>query len=462
MNTHQAPTTPTDSERIAAFALQLDFDAIPSEVQILAKEHLLDVLGIALASSRFEFGRIAIEGARALGNGDEATVLGTGERLPATSAALANGILAHSLDFDDTHIGAIYHASAPAMAAALAAGEAAKASGREVLTAFIIALEIGCRLGTGAAGKLHVRGFHPTALCGTFAAAAAAGRLNKLGHPALVSALGLCGSMAAGILEVGQSWLKRLHPGWAAHGGLSAVALGRVGFLGPNTVFEGSHGFYASHVQSVPQGDHSPAQGLGESWQTLGIALKPYPCCHFIHGFVDAALELRDQFDLDEIERIECPLTAMLHPMVGAPRERCIEPPTIYAALFSVHYAVALALTKGRVDLVTFYDEPISDPRVLEVAAKVYCVDDPDSDFPKHFPGEVIVTLKDGRVFRCRKPTSLGTPEAPLSRAEIEAKFFANATRAISREAAEEIVDVVLNLEKAESLGKLMALCNAN
>lgn len=462
MNTHQAPTTPTDSEQIAAFALQLDLDAIPTDVQILAKEHLLDVIGIALASSRFEFGRVAIEGARALGKGDEATVLGTGLRLPATSAALANGILAHSLDFDDTHIGAIYHASAPAMAAALAAGEAVEASGREVLTAFIIALEIGCRLGTGAAGKLHVRGFHPTALCGTFAAATAAGRLNKIEYPALVSALGLCGSMAAGILEIGQSWLKRLHPGWAAHGGLSAVALGRVGFLGPNTVFEGSHGFYASHVQSVPRGDQSPAHGLGESWQTLGIALKPYPCCHFIHGFVDAALELRDQFDLDEIERIECPLTAMLHPMVGAPRERCIEPPTIYAALFSVHYAVALALTKGRVDLVAFYDEPISDPKVLEVAAKVHCVEDPNSDFPKRFPGEVIVTLKDGRVFGCRKPTSLGTPGAPLSRAEIEAKFFANATRAISREAAEQIVDVVLNLEKAESLGKLMALCNAD
>jgi len=461
MTLHAAPTTPTDSERLAAFALHLEPDAIPEPVQSLAKEHLLDVLGIALASSSFEFGRVAIDGVRTLGNGAEASVIGSGERLPAASAALANGILAHCLDFDDTHIGAIYHASAPAMAAVLAAGQARGASGREVLTAFIVALEIGCRLGSSAAGQLHGRGFHPTALCGTFAAAAAAGRLNGLGHAALVSALGLCGSMAAGILEIGESWLKRLHPGWAAHSGLSAVALARAGFLGPNTVFEGPRGFYATHVQAVPAGERSPAHALGEHWQSLGIALKPYPCCHFLHGFVDAALELRGQFALADIDRIECPLTAMLHPLVGAPRERCVRPPTVYAALFSVHYAVAVALLKGRVDLAAFYDDPLDDPQVLALADKVHVVEDPASDFPVHFPGEVRITLKDGRQFNCRRPTSLGTPEVPLSRAQVEAKFFANATRAIGRDAAQRLAELVLNLERAPSLEPLLELCRA-
>ncbi|MDN6860235.1 MmgE/PrpD family protein [Pseudomonas sp. CAN2814] len=461
MSLHTAPTSPTDSERIADFALHLDLDAVPAAVQTLAKEHLLDVLGIALASSSFDFGRAAIRGVRALGNGDQASLLGSSERLPATSAALANGILAHCLDFDDTHIGAIYHASAPAMAAALAAGQASGASGREVLTAFIIALEIGCRLGSAAAGQLHGRGFHPTALCGTFAAAAAAGYLNRLDHAQMVSALGLCGSMAAGILEVGESWLKRLHPGWAAHGGLSAVALAQAGFLGPNTVLEGARGFYATHVQTVPSGERSPAHALGEQWQSLGIALKPYPCCHFLHGFVDAALSLRGQFELDDIERIECPLTAMLHPLVGAPRERCVRPPTVYAALFSVHYVVALALLKGRVDLGNFYDEPLNDPQVLALADKVHVLDDPASDFPRHFPGEVRVHLKDGRVIQCRQPTSLGTPERPLTRAQIEEKFFANASRAISREAAKQLAEQVLNLDRVSSLEPLLALCRA-
>lgn len=449
----------TDSERLAAFALGLTLEATPPQVITLAKEHLLDVIGISLASSQFDFGRSVLEGARALGNGNDASAIGSGARLPAASAALVNGVLAHGLDFDDTHIGAIYHASAQAMAAVLASGQANASSGREVLIAFIAALEVGCRLGTVGAGKLHDRSFHPTALCGTFAAAVAAGRLSSLDHPALVSALGLCGSMAAGILENGQSWLKRLHPGWAAHSGLASVALGGAGFLGPNTVFDGPRGFFAAHIESVPQGESSPAFGLGESWQTLGIALKPYPCCHFIHAFVDAALELRGQFDVADIERIECPLTAMLHKMVAEPRERCIRPPMTYAALFSVPYVVALALTKGRVDLAAFYDEPLDDPEVLAVAEKTFCVDDPASDFPKHFPGEVIVTLKDGRVFRCRKASSLGTPDVPLARAAIEAKFLANATRAISQQAAEQILEKVLNLEEAVSLDEIMALC---
>lgn len=456
----RAPT-PTESEQLARFALQLQLDAVPPAVLELAKEHFLDVLGIALASSKFEFGRAVLRGASELGEGRQATAIGSGARLPAASAALVNGVLAHGLDFDDTHIGAIYHASAQAMAASLAAGQANGSSGREVLLAFTAALEIGCRLATVGAPEFHHRGFHPTALCGTFAAAAAAGRLYKADQKALVSALGLCGSQAAGILEIGDSWLKRLHPGWAAHSGLAAVALGRAGFLGPDTVFEGSKGFYATHVQKIPQGDAVPSFGLGQTWQTLGIALKPYPCCHFIHAFVDAALELRGQFALDDIERIDCPLTNMIHKMVAEPRDIRIRPTNPYQALFSVQYVVALALVRGRVDLAAFYDEPLDAPEVLSVADKTYCVDDPQSDFPVHFPGEVIVHLKDGRIVRSRKATSLGTPDVPLKREAIEAKFLSNATRAIGIDAAQRLIGKVLNLEGEQSLDEIMALCTS-
>lgn len=451
---------PTESEKLARFALEVTVDTVPADVLTLAKEHFLDALGIALASSRFDIGRAVLQGARELGEGRQATAIGSGVRLPAASAALVNGVLAHALDFDDTHIGAIYHASAQAMAASLAAGQANRSSGQEVLLAFTVALEIGCRLATVGAPDFHQRGFHPTALCGTFAAAAAAGRLYKSDQKALVWSLGLCGSQAAGILISGTSWLKRLHPGWAAHSGLAAVALGRAGFIGPDSVFEASKGgFYATHIQRAPEGDTLPSIGLGQTWQTLGIALKPYPCCHFIHAFVDAALELRGQFALGDIERIECPLTAVLHQMVAEPRDACVRPPIPYRALFSVQYAVALALVRGRVDLAAFHDEPLNAADVVSVAEKTWCVDDPDSDFPLHFPGEVIVHLKDGRVFRSRKAASLGTPDVPLERQAIIAKFMANATRAISREAAEQLVDRVLNIEAAESLDEIMALC---
>lgn len=449
----------TESEKIATFARELAIDTVPAAVLELAKEHFLDALGIAIAASDFDFGKAVLQGARELGEGDRATAIGSGARLPPASAALVNGVLAHGLDFDDTHIGAIYHASAQAMAATLAAGQANQSTGQEVLLAFIAALEIGCRLATVGAPAFHHRGFHPTPLCGTFAAAAAAGRLYQIDQQALVSALGLCGSQAAGILEIGNSWLKRLHPGWAAHSGLAAVALARAGFLGPDTVFEGSKGFYATHLQHVPEGDALPTSQLGVTWQTLGIGLKPYPCCHFLHSFVDAALELRDQFALDDIERIECPLTPDLHKLVAEPREIRIRPNNPYQALFSVQYVVALALTRGRVDLAAFYDEPLNAPDVLCVADKTFCTDDLHSDFPAHFPGEVIVHLKNGEIVRRRKATSLGTAEIPLSRKAIEAKFISNATRVITLNAANELLDTILNMEKATSLDKIMTLC---
>lgn len=453
-----AGAPPTETGRIARFALELSLSDVPPEVLTLAREHLLDALGIAIASSRFDFGDVALRAARELGEGRQATAIGSGERLPATSAALVNGILAHGLDFDDTHVGAIYHAAAPALATVLPAGEATRASGAEVLAAFVASLEIGCRLAAGGAGTFHDRGFHPTAVCGTFAAAAAAGRLYRVDPRTLGWAIGLCGSTAAGLLERGESWLKRLHPGWAAHSGLSALALARAGFLGPDLMFEGRRGFFASHVQSIPQGDAAPSHALGSTWHTLGIALKPYPCCHFIHAFVDAALELRGKFDNADVERIECPLTPRLHKMVAEPREVCVRPKTPYQALFSVQYVTAAALARGRVDLATFYDEPLDAPDVLALASRAHCVEDPLSDYPAHFPGEVVVTLKDGRVFRSRRHTSLGTPEIPLSSAQVVEKFMANATRAISHAAASELARRVLALEKEPSLDAIMAL----
>lgn len=451
----------TVAERLAAFALDLRWEAVPDDVRALAKGHWLDALGIALASSRADFGAAVHGAAAALGAGAEATAIGFGTRLPAPSAALVNGTLAHGLDFDDTHIEAVYHASAPALAAALAAGEAAGADGREALTAFVVGLELGCRLAAAAPGAFHDRGFHPTALCGTFAAAAVAARLAGDRQPALVSALGLCGSQAAGILELRESWLKRLHPGWAAHAGLVAAALGRHGFRGPATVFEGPHGFFASHLGRVPEGARSPALELGTRWDSRGIALKPYPCCHFVHAFIDAALALRPEVRLDDIERIECPLTDRLQALVAEPRERRIAPPTVYDALFSVPYAVALALVRGRVDLAAFYDEPIDDPAVLAVAARVVCPDDPASDYPRHYPGEVRITLRDGRRIARREATSRGTPERRLTPAEIEAKFLQNATRALPEPEAKRIVDMVWELERLPAIGALVRECVA-
>jgi 2-methylcitrate dehydratase PrpD len=451
----------TQAEAFAEFALGLDLSTVPPEVVALAKEHLLDVLGIALASSTWDFGRAALQGVRALGEGTQATAIGSGGKLPPASAALVNGVLAHGLDFDDTHIGAIYHASAHAMAACLAAGEAAGATGRELLTAFIAAIEVGCRIAMVGAGAFHERGFHPTPLCGAFACAVGAGRLAGASREALVWALGLCGSQAAGILEQNGSWIKRFGPGWAAHSAVAAVAFGKAGFIGPTTVFEGSRGFYASHLQVVPQGDERPSLELGATWYAAGIALKPYPCCHYIHAFADAALELRSQFALEDVVRIECLLKQSLHRGVAEPRGLRIRPRTAYEALFSVPFVVALALARGRVDLAAFHDEPLDAPDLMALTDRTFVLDDPHSDYPLHFPGEVIVHLRDGTTLRCRKAASYGSPDLPMARDAVVAKFLGNAGRAIDHAAAERLAECVFRLEDAASLDELVALCTA-
>ncbi len=452
--------TRTEAEAIADFALGLDLARVPPAVVELAKEHFLDALGVALASSTWDFARAALQGARELGEGTQATAIGSGVKLPPASAALVNGVLSHGLDFDDTHIGAVYHASTHALAACLAVAEAAKATGRELLTGFIVAIEVGCRIAAAGAGEFHERGFHPTAVCGSFAAIAGAGRLSGVSRQAMVWALGLCGSQAAGILEQNGSWIKRFGPGWAAHSALSALALGRAGFVGPVSVLEGPRGFYATHLGRTPGSDTLPSFELGSTWLALGIALKPYPCCHYIHAFADAALELRDQFSLDDVDHIDCLLKLSLHKGVAEPRERRIRPRTAYEALFSVPFVVATALLKGRVDLAAFHDEPLDEPALMALTSKVFVLDDPSSDYPLHFPGEVIVHLHDGRTLRCRKPASYGSPDRPMARDAVMRKFMSNATRAIDAASAERLADRVLALETAPSLDELVALCS--
>ncbi len=452
---HPQRQASTVSSNLARFASGLTLKEVPEGLVAKAKAHLLDALGIALASTGFEYAQPILEGARKLGAGEEAHALGFGAPLPPAGAALVNGTLIHGLDFDDTHIGAIYHATVPALAAALATGEAAHANGEELLTTFIAGLEIGCRLSLAADGGFHDRHFHPTALCGAFAASFVASRLTGLDAEAMVSAAGLCGSMAAGILELDGSWLKRMHPGWAAHSGVSAAAIAGAGFRGPSTTFEGPRGFYQTHLGRVPTGEASPDHQLGERWVIGGIALKPYPCCHFIHGFVDCALELRPKVDLDQINRIDCPLHKRIMHIVGGP-QRPAEP---YAAMFSVPYTVALALVVGQVDLAAFHDKGVNDPKVLAIAERTFCSEDPASDFPVHFPGEVRITLKSGEVVSHRVATSLGTPERPLKRSEIEAKFMANATRVLDEGAAQRLMQAVWSVETLGSVGELVRLC---
>lgn len=340
MTVTDTTTTSTFAEQLAATVETLTWADVPEHARVVAKHHVLDALGTALAATGMDFGQSVHQAGVRLGAGQESHVLGFGTPLPAPSSALVNGTLMHGLDFDDTHIGAIYHATAPALAAALAVGEAEHADGATVMLAYVIGLEVGCRLAAAGAGKFHARGFHPTGVAGTFAAACVTAKIRGDSAETLTNALGLCGSQAAGILQLHESWLKRMHPGWAAHSGIIAATLAEAGFRGPATVFEGPRGLYATHIGEIPSAAEVGLDDLGQRWMTADIALKPYPCCHLIHAFADAAFGLLDELGVDrlapqDVERIECPTTPALVGLTQ-PAEQKAAPGTIYDALFSV------------------------------------------------------------------------------------------------------------------------------
>ncbi len=456
------------SAQVARAVETLTWADVPTEVRSVAKAHALDAIGIALASTGMDYGHAVHNAGIALGGGANGTaesrVLGFGTPMPAANAALVDGTLMHGLDFDDTHIGAIYHATGPALATALTVGEAEHADGETVLAAYVLGMEVGCRLAAAGAGRFHARGFHPTGIAGAFAAACVTAKIRGLSAATLTSALGLCGSQAAGILELHESWLKRMHPGWAAHSGIVAATLAAAGFRGPATVFEGPAGLYASHLGEPATVESLGLADLGQRWMTADIALKPYPCCHFTHAFADAAFGVladlgRAGLSADEVDRIVCPTAPALMPMVTEPHARKIAPTTIYDALFSVQYVTASALVRRRVDLAAFYDEPLDHPDTLAMAAKVTCTPDPDLDFPAHFPGEIVVHLTDGRTVARKIPNSHGTSEDPMSDAEVLAKFRATAGRRIDAAKADTIANLVGGLDGVGDVGELIDAC---
>ena len=451
----------TLAQRLAAFAASLSFDALPEEVVASVRLRTLDVLGIALASSRGDWAPPVVDLAGEAGG--DCTVLGTTRTAPLPLAILVNGTLAHGLDYDDTHAASITHASAVIVPTVLGVTEARDLDGRAAITAAVAGYEAITRIGMAASGVFHARGWHATAVCGAFGAAVAAGACERLAAPSLTAALGLAGSFASGVMEHLEdgSWVKRLHPGWAGHSGALAAALARGGVPGPATILEGRFGLYRTFIGTEP--DRRPFDTLGREWEILRVGYKPYPCCHLNHAYLDCALELRcaPGVALDAIEHIECRVPAGEVPIICEPMDVKRRPRTSYDAQFSLPFSVASAFVDGAIGLDTYAPARLDDPRVLALAARVSHTIDPDAAFPKSFPGWVRLRLRDGRELEARAPHGRGGPERPLPEAALVEKFRDNARRALPAARVAAIERAVLELDRLKSIRDLMRLCRA-
>jgi 2-methylcitrate dehydratase PrpD len=443
------------SQAIAKFLCELKLEDVPQAVVDKAKLVFLDTLGVALASSTMDFGRMVMNVAQKLGGAPASRLIGSPLKVAAANAVLVNGTLAHGLDYDDTLEEAIVHTGCCAGMTALAVGEELRANGKAVLEAAIAGTEVMCKVGLVAPGKFHARGFHPTALCSTFGAAAAAGKLYGLEPVQWSDALGLCGSQSSGIIEylADGTWTKRLHPGWSAHGGVIATMLAREGFRGPATVFEGQHGFY----RSFGGANDYPFEKFGElgrTWEIPKLTFKSYPCGSISHPYMDCALTLKQKYDIvpERVAEIVCRTAEGPVHRLWEPLEQKRKPPTSYAAKFSLPFSIAVMLIRGKAGLEEFSDEAIRDSRILSLASKVRYELDPTIDYPRHFSGHVKIVLVDGSVLEENQPHPRGGLESPLPPEEIEAKFRANARLALSEGQLDLIIKSVKTLEQLESI----------
>ncbi len=450
----------TSSEILAEFASSLQPTDLPDRVVATVKRHLLDTLGVALASASMPFADKAMQAIEELAGNGNAPVIGRRSTLPPAWAALANGTFAHGIDFDDTHTESVVHVSTSVVPAALAAASLHGCDGPHLITALALGMEANIRIGLVARGGFHDRGFHPTGICGTYATALVAGAIA--GHDAArhVDALGLAASQAAGSLEflTDGTWAKRIHGGWAAHAGLTAASLARAGFTGPRGALDGRFGLYRSHLTEECDLDVL-RKGLGSTWHLLDTALKPYPCCHFNHAFLDAAAELKRRHRIEpaSIERVQCKIAAREMPIVCEPAESKRRPQTDYDAKFSLPYTVACMFARGHVGIDDFDEASIHDDTILELAARVDSTPDPDSDYPARFPARIEVVLRDGTVLQHHEPVHRGSAERPLTDREVEEKFHLNARRTVSEDAAATLYDRVSSLERLENAANLLA-----
>jgi 2-methylcitrate dehydratase PrpD len=446
----------TAAERFAGWGLEIGLESVPPPVVEAAKLHVLDVIGCGLAADGLG---VATEGRwtmAELGGEPESSVIGLDALLPAPSAAFANAMLCHGLDFDDTHSDSVAHVSTVVVPAALAIAEAQGASGADLLAAVIAGNEIVTRIGMATPGAFHRRGFHSTAVCGIFGATAAAARLGGLSQIQAASALGIAGSMASGLFAYldDATATKPIHPAWAAHGALLAARLAAHGAEGPPGVLEGRfgvfHAFVDTRVDLGPQ-----LADLGERWETTRIAFKAYPACHFSHGALGAAEILRERLEPAQIAQVVVTVPKAGVPLVLEPAASKVAPRSEYEAKFSLQYSTAAMLVHGHVGLSTYASDALADARVLDLARRVRYETKDYASYPAAFPGGVRIVLRDGRTLEADLPYQPGAPENPITAEQVRAKFRENA--ALADGGYGELEERILTLERAPDVRGLLA-----
>jgi 2-methylcitrate dehydratase PrpD len=425
------------------------------------KRHLLDWVGLVVGGrAHAQSSRSVLEAVETLTD-DDAPRIPTGSTLASDRAALLGGTFVHSLDFDDTHRESSLHPGAPVIAAALPVARELEASGAELFTAISLGYDATCALGQAVNPDAHyARGFHLTATCGTFGATAAAGHLRGFDAGEFESAFGVNGSQAAGSLQFLENgaWNKRLHPGLAASRAVIAVELVDSGFRGAAGPIEGDYGFLHGYTDA-PNPDI--LEDIEPGSAVLETALKPYPCCRYIHAAIDGVIDLREEIDPDGIESVTVDLPRPGVRLTGDPIDAKRRPSNFVDCQFSTPFAAALVLSRGEAGLPTFLDaqDNLEDPglRRLMDRVEVVSTDRTNDPFPQQWTAHVVVD--DGDRHERFVEYALGEPERPMSWTDVQKKFQElSRTASVPTATSDAVIEAVRELDSTSTAALFDAL----
>jgi 2-methylcitrate dehydratase PrpD len=400
---------------LARFVVGHEASDVPEPVHHEAARSFLNWVGCAVGASRHETVECALAALKEFSGPAQATVLGRTERLDIMHAALMNGITSHTFDFDDTHLKTVIHPSGPVASAILALAERSPVSGNAFLHAFVLGVEVECRIGNSVYPEHYDVGWHITGTAGVFGAAAAAGKLLGLNEQQLVWALGIAATQSCGLREMFGTMCKPFHPGNAARNGLLAALLAGQNFTSSNEGLEAKRGF--ARVLSTAFEPGEITDRLGQTWEISLNTYKPFACGIVIHPIIDACIQLRNEHGLqpDDIESIN----AKVHPLVLELTGKKT-PQTGLEGKFSVYHSAAVAIIHGAAGEAEYSDACVRDARVTGLRDRVSAIVDRAM---REDQTRVAIRLKNGRMTEKFVEHAIGSLDRPMSDGDLEAKF---------------------------------------
>jgi 2-methylcitrate dehydratase PrpD len=439
---------PDVTERLSHFVVGTWWDDLKPEVTHQAKRSLMNFFAAALTGCRDRTIEIALQTLADFSGGKQATVVGRSERVDALSAAFLNAASANVLDFCDTHVPTAIHPTAPVVPALLALAELTRVSGRDLLLALVLGHEVECRVGIAMSPSHYQRGWHITSTCGVFGAAVGAGKLLGLSAQQMIFALGAAATQSGGLCECLGTPAKSVSVGNAARNGLLSALLAAKNFDGPAEPLTGVQGYY--HALNEMPDLSSLTQNLGETWEILGTAYKPYPCGFVIHPVLDCVLDWRSANPAAVVGKV----IVAGNPLLAARADRP-DISTGREAQVSTQHAVAAALVTGKAGVDEFTDACVNDPKVLALRGKVTVLR--DEAFPTTSAAVEIATA-DGKVHKVAQAAARGSADNPMSDRDLEDKLRTAAANAIAGCDIEPLIGAVWQLDAREDISGLALL----